>query len=206
MTPFYSIGSRDFWLDLASASGGGGGSTDDMIFISKSTASSSASLEITSGIDSTYDHYRIVLNGVQPATDAQNLQCQFSSDGSSYAMNVASAIWYSQNYSGVVASLSAWTGESRDNTNTGMNTISGSGGNDSTHNMSGWLDLYNPASTSLHKICQANVMAESQNDGPTGLRSDMVIYSTSVVTAVKFAFGSGNIAIGDFLLYGYKNS
>ena len=81
---------KGFWLPL----GGGGGDDDDMIFISKSTASSSASLEITSGIDSTYDHYRIVINGAQPATDAANLECQFSTDGSRYAMNVASAIWY----------------------------------------------------------------------------------------------------------------
>ena len=191
---------KGFWLPL----GGGGGDDDDMIFISKSTASSSASLEITSGIDSTYDHYRIVINGAQPATDAANLECQFSTDGSSYAMNVASAIWYSQNTG--TAILSAWASESKTNTNTGMNTISGSTGNDSTHSMSGWLDLYNPASTSLHKICQSNTAASQQSDGVTGLRADMIIFSTSAVSAVKFAFSSGNIAAGDFILYGYKNS
>ena len=178
-----------------------------MIFISKSTASSSASLEITSGIDSTYDHYRIVLNAVRVATDGTKLECQFSSDGgTTYASNTASAIWYSYNRIGVTASLGPETGDSRDNTWTGMNIISGAIGNDATHNMSGWLDLYIPSSTSLHKVCQSEVLGGNDLDGPVGVRADMIIYTTSAIDAIKFACNSGNIVSGDFILYGYKDS
>ena len=42
----------------------------DLTFISRSTASSSASLSITSGIDSTYKEYIFMFNNIHPATNA----------------------------------------------------------------------------------------------------------------------------------------
>ena len=43
----------------------------DLIFISRSTASSSSSVSITSGIDSTYKEYIFIFNNIHPATNLQ---------------------------------------------------------------------------------------------------------------------------------------
>ena len=53
----------------------------DLIFISRSTASSSANVSITSGIDSTYKEYIFIFNNIHPATDNANLQFNMSIDG-----------------------------------------------------------------------------------------------------------------------------
>ena len=47
-----------------------------MVFISKVTASSSATIDFTSGIDSTYKEYMFTFNNIHPATDAVNFQFQ----------------------------------------------------------------------------------------------------------------------------------
>ena len=187
-----------------------GVSIDDMIFISKTTASSSASLEITSGIDSTYNQYKIVLNKVIAATSAALLQMQFSTDGVTYAETVGSAIYSSRNYAGVVSALAAETGQSRDATggspNTGMNDIGYWSSNDSADYLSGWIDFYNPASTSLNKLAYSSMVNFNTSLGPSQMVAPMIINQTSAITALKFAYTSGNIVSGEFILYGINES
>jgi len=197
---------KGFWFPL----GGGGGDDDDMIFISKATASSSASLEITSGIDSTYNQYKIVLNKVIAQTSAALLQMQFSTNGSTYAEIVGSAIYSSRNYTGVVSALAAETGQSRDATgstpNTGMNDIGYWSSSDSADSLSGWIDLYNRANTSLNKLAYSSMVNFNNSLGPAQMVAPMVINQTSAITALKFSYTSGNIVSGDFILYGIKES
>jgi len=59
----------------------------NLVFISRSTASSSASLSITSGINSTYKEYIFVFNNIHPEQDGKNFSFQGSTDsGSSYGV------------------------------------------------------------------------------------------------------------------------
>ena len=55
----------------------------NLVFISRSTASSSASLNITSGIDSTYKEYIFFFNNIHPQTDEKNFVFNLSVDGGS---------------------------------------------------------------------------------------------------------------------------
>ena len=52
----------------------------DLVFISRSTASSSSSVSITSGIDSTYKEYIFIFNNIHPATDSAALKFQVSTN------------------------------------------------------------------------------------------------------------------------------
>ena len=61
----------------------GSASLGDMVFISSATASSSASIEFTSGIDSTYKEYKFFFINMHPATDQANFTFQVSTDGGS---------------------------------------------------------------------------------------------------------------------------
>ena len=60
-------------------------------FISKQTASSSATISFTSGLDSTYREYLFTFNNIHPATDDQDFGFLGSTDsGSSYGVAITS--------------------------------------------------------------------------------------------------------------------
>ena len=58
-------------------------STGKPVLISTATASSSASIEFTSGIDSTYDIYQFEFVNIHPSSDAAEFEFQGSTDGGS---------------------------------------------------------------------------------------------------------------------------
>ena len=56
----------------------------NLIFISRSTASSSSSVSITSGINSTYKEYIFILTNLHPASDNQHFYVNFRDGGSDF--------------------------------------------------------------------------------------------------------------------------
>ena len=72
-------------FDAGSLASGLGGS---MVFISKSTASASATIDFTSGIDSTYKEYVFILNNIHPATDGAEFGFQVDT-GTNTDYNIA---------------------------------------------------------------------------------------------------------------------
>ena len=57
--------------------------SDGITLISSQTASASASLSFTTGIDSTYKAYKFVFVNIHPATNDTGLQFNLSTDGGS---------------------------------------------------------------------------------------------------------------------------
>ena len=55
----------------------------NLVFISRSTASSSSSVSITSGLTSTHKEYIFFYNNIHPATDGAFFQFNMSTDGGS---------------------------------------------------------------------------------------------------------------------------
>ena len=68
---------------LSGVSSGFGGA---MVLLSTQTASGSASISFTSGIDSTYGEYIFKFYNINPATDSAKFQCQFNAVGGSGLM------------------------------------------------------------------------------------------------------------------------
>jgi len=60
----------------------------NLVFISRSTASSSSSLSITSGINSTYKEYIFILNSIHPASDNVSFQFNGTDDTSSHSFDI----------------------------------------------------------------------------------------------------------------------
>ena len=66
----------------------------NLVFISRSTASSSASLSITSGITSTYKEYIFIFNNIHPATNLQGFLFNGSIDsGSNYNVTKTTTLY-----------------------------------------------------------------------------------------------------------------
>ena len=82
--------------------------TGNLVPISEQTASGSASIEFTTGIDSTYPIYKFEYNSLHPSTDGVYLQFNLSTDGgSNYNVTKTSTSFHAfHNESDTVTSLS----------------------------------------------------------------------------------------------------
>jgi hypothetical protein len=55
----------------------------NMVLLSTQTASASASISFTTGIDSTYKEYMFIFNNIHPSLDNSNISFNLSTDGGS---------------------------------------------------------------------------------------------------------------------------
>ena len=183
-----------------------GVSTGSLILLSTQTASSSASLSFTSGIDSTYDSYVFKFIDMHPQNVNVDFQFNLSTDGGS-------------NYNVTKTSTSFRVGHREDDGGTLFNYDSGNHlaqstayqkligtnmGNDNDMSVSGYLQIFNPSSTTFVKHYIAT------NNSPTSDASPYVITlyvagygnTTSAINAIRFQMSSGNIDDGIIKMYG----
>ena len=187
--------------DFASVPGGGA-----LKLISTQTASASANISFTSGIDSTYDSYVFKFIDIHPQNDNVDFQFNLSTDGGSN-YNVTKTTTFFRAYHGDAGGeYTALNYEpSRDLAqSTSFQNISRQMGADSDHSCSGYLHLYNPSSTTYvkHFISRCNNARDLATDYTKD--SFMAGYFNDIndIDAVKFQMSSGNIDAGEILLFG----
>ena len=168
--------------------------------ISTSTASNSSSIDITSGIDSTYDEYMFVFTDINPATNAQFLRVAFSTDsGSSYTVACTATFSQAANHE-----TSGWTVlqyvtayDVAQSYPVNLHREIGSGADECS---AGELFLFNPSSTTYvkHFYSTANSYGDSYtyNDFVAGYAN-----TASAVDALQFTVTSGNFD-GVIQMYG----
>ena len=182
-------------------------SLGNLVLISEQTASASASIEFTSGIDSTYPIYKFEFINIHPATDDISFQFNMSTDGgSNYNVTKTSTHFYSYHYENDTATGLTYYTSGDLAQGTGNQIITGGTGADNDQNISGSLTLFNPSSTTFvkHWICNvSSIEADDRNNNHfiAGYGN-----TTSAVDAIKFVMSSGNIDSGTIKLYGIKDS
>ena len=181
----------------ASISGGG------LNLISTQTASSSATIDFTSGIDSTYKEYVFKFINIHPATDEAHLTFQASTNGgSSYGVELTSTyilVYHAEDDS--ETSL-GYQSASDLAASTSFQRILHGIGNDNDQSASGYLHLFEPQSTVFAKHFIAQGMSNNAgnyiyNSFPAG-----IFNTTSAINAIQFKMSSGNIDSGVIKLYG----
>jgi hypothetical protein len=187
-------------LNAAIATGG-------MVLLSSQTASASASISFTTGIDSTYKEYQFYFINIHPATDNTSFQFNMSTDGGSN-YNVTKTTTFFRAYHGdqppEYETLTYETGQDLAQSTAFQNLIFALG-NDNDEAGSGVLKIFNPSSTTYvkHFISRgvANIFAFDESDDQycAGYGN-----TTSAVNAVRFQMSSGNIDDGTILMYGIK--
>jgi len=172
-----------------------------MTLISSQTASGSASIEFTSGIDSTYPIYRFEFINIYSGT-GRPLKFQASTNGgSSYGVTVTNTNFSALHFeSGSSSSLDYQTGSDQAQSTSNI-SLHRNLGDDAEHNGVGTLFIYNPSSTTFvkHYIGTLNTSGASDfsaNDFVAGYFN-----TTSSVDAFKFLPDSGTIS-GTIKLYG----
>ena len=174
-------------------------------FISKLTASSSATLSFTSGIDSTYKEYLFTFNNIHPATD--NTQFAFQVDtGTNTSYNItctSTAFRAYANEAGSDSGVGYVSGEDQhQGTAFQKLTAGGTVGNDADQSASGYLHIFNPSSSVFvkHFICRSN--ASHASDYTADFYASGYFNTTTALTRAQFKMLSGDIDLGDICLYG----
>jgi len=173
-------------------------------FISSATASSDATIDFTSGIDSTYDQYMFTLTSVAPDTDLTELWIRYSSDGGSTWISSAN-YEYSFNYTNTVGTGSGGRVDESSATAFELTAASGSWGNGTSENGCGTFYIQDPSVAGYIKMFGQFVWT-NQDASTSEISIGGHKNSSSIVDGVRFLFSSGNIASGTFALYGLSKS
>ena len=185
---------------FANASGG------TLILLSTQTASASATISFTTGLDSTYDEYIFKFINIHPGTDNADLSFQGSTDsGSNYNVTITSSFFAAyHNEAGNDSGLSYDTNRDLAQS-TSFQRLSQNTGNANDDNTTGTLTIFNPSSTTYVKHFIARTSAA---DGTYEVDSYVAGYfnTTSAINAIQFKMNSGNIDDGIIKLYGVKKS
>jgi hypothetical protein len=189
---------------VRSVSAFGSLNTGSMIFISKVTASSSATIDFTSGIDSTYKEYLFTFKNIHPATD--NVSFQFQADtgtNTNYNQTITStffrALHTEDDSTGAEVGYQTALDLAQ---STGFQTFAANIGNDNDQHVSGTLHLFNPSSTTFVKHFKGRNNDSVYIDGSADIFLAGYFNTTSAITRVRFKMSSGNIDAGDICLYG----
>jgi hypothetical protein len=179
--------------------------TGNMVLLSSQTASSSATISFTTGIDSTYKEYQFYFINIHASASAAYLQFNMSTDGGSN-YNVTKT---TTNFAAYHDEADTDTGFGYETGNdlaqsTGFQNLTTDQSIDNDAGSCGSLTLFNPASTTYVKhfisvTSSFNTSSYQKNQFAAGYGN-----TTSAVNAVQFKMDSGNIDDGTILMYGIK--
>jgi hypothetical protein len=178
-------------------------STGGMKLISTQTASASASISFTTGIDSTYKEYQFWFINIHPSIDGTHLTFNMSTDGgSNYNVTKTTSAFFNYHKEDDSDTSLGYRTDLDLAQSTSFQPISPFIGTDNDQNGCGTLTIFNPASTTYVKHFISASTTYSDNDAT---RSDFMAgygNTTSAVNAIRFQMDSGNIDAGTILMYG----
>jgi len=161
---------------------------------------STATVDFTSNINSTYKNYLFTYTDVRPITDDASLQIRYHSASGS-PVSSGSKYTYSNYYIRSTTSAVQTTSSGDDELRLGAGSV----GNATAELLSGQFILHNPAGTDGKKLMHGS-STNLQGDEASILSIFGGAYKEDsvAITGVQFLFSSGNIAKGIFKFYGIK--
>lgn len=170
----------------------------DLVLLSTATASTSASLDFSSFITSTYSTYMFILSDVKPGTDNVDLYVRTSTDGGSTYDSGAGNYRYAASYDN---DGGGGTGDPISAADTQIIVTRNGVGSSTGERLSGILRLHNPSAANY---CIVDWQTSYINSGGqiescvgAGVR-----VTAADVDAIRFIFSSGSITSGTIRMYG----
>ena len=178
-----------------------------LVLISEQTASSSANVSFTSGIDSSYPIYKFEFIDIHAGTDQVNFTFQGSTNGgSSYGVTMTTTFFRAVHGEDGSSGTVSYETDKDLAQSTSFQRLTHVQSSDNDGNSAGTLFLYNPSSTTFvkHFMSRTSLM----QDGNYAFDSNIAGYfnTTSSINAIQFKMSSGNIDAGTIKLYGIKDS
>jgi hypothetical protein len=177
--------------------------TGNMVLISSQTASASASISFTTGINSTYKEYQFWFINMHPVTANIDFQFNGSTDGgSNYNVTKTTTMFHARHYEDDTSTDLAYRSSDDLAQSTAFQPLTIGTNTNSDDNTCGVLTLFNPSSTTYVKHFIATTNSVSSN--PFSYNAYVAGYfnTTSAINAIQFKHSSGNTDGGTILMYG----
>ena len=183
------------------------GLTGSMTLLSTITASSSSTVNFTSGIDSTYKEYIFKFINMHPSVDNHIFEFQGNaSGGSGFNETITSTSFRAYHNESGSSSALEYTVNDDLAQGTDYQHLANGVSNDNDGSLSGELRLFDPASTTFVKHFMATVNFYEAAGTRMSVNHFTAGYfnTTSAIDEISFRMASGNIDSGTFKLYGIK--
>jgi len=179
--------------------------TGSLILLSTQTASGSANISFTSGIDSTYDSYVFKFINIHPSVDGAELTFNMSTDGgSTYAVTKTSTHFSAIHAENDTDTQFFYSGSGDLAQSTANQIFLRSIGTDNDQNACGQLQIFNPSSSVFVKHYIGTSSSSANDDYSRNGFTAGYGNTTSPINAVRFQMSSGNIDDGIIKMYGVK--
>ena len=172
--------------------------------ISTATASGASEIDITYGIDSTYDEYMFVFTNINPATDDVNFTFQVNAAGASGFNETITSTFFAAYHAedDGEAALGYFTDLDQAQ-GTAYQALNYDTGNGADENCAGILHLFNPASTTSVKHFYSRSSNYHQSNYAQDAYAAGYINVTAAIDEVSFKMESGNFD-GKIKMWGVK--
>jgi hypothetical protein len=182
-------------------------SLGNLVFISEQTASASASIEFTTGIDSTYPIYRFEFISIHPASDNVSFDFNLSVDsGSNYNVTKTTTLFRTSHDEADSFTQFGYNANEDLAQSTAFQHIVYGLGNGNDECVSGQLTIFSPSSDTFVKHFMSTASSYFASNGVNEMFVAGYGNTTSAVDGIKFQMSSGNIDSGTIKLYGIKDS
>ena len=174
-----------------------------LTYISTATASSSASLDITSGIDSTYNEYQFHMVNMHPATNSSSIAFQVDTGtNTNYNQTITSTFFRPKNHESGGSTEIAYVGGEDQAQGTAYQPLCNEVGNGNDESVSGVFTLYAPSSTTYVKHFTSVGNAAYLHNYTLAVYIAGYINTTAAIDEISFKFNSGNIDAGTIKMFG----
>ena len=189
----------------AALMGTAGVSKADVVLIQSQTASDSATISFTSGIDSTYGEYIFGFYNINPETSGAEFTFQVNAtDGADYNDSNITSTWFnSQQQEDASNAQIGYQGGLDLAQSTSFMNLMYAMGTESDESGAGVMHLFNPASTTYVKHFYARTQVYTQNDQAHDNFIGGYINDTTAIDDIQFKMDSGNFN-GKIKLWGVK--
>jgi len=177
-----------------------------LTLLSTQTASNSANISFTTGLNGTYDAYEFKFINIHARTDAVQFQFNLSIDGgTNYNVTKTSSSFWAYHYENDSATTLEYDLGGDLAQQTIYQKISRDLGNVADESCSGSMTLFNPSSTTYVKHFISRTSTNVYFDSMSDFYMAGYGNTTSAINAINFQMSSGNFD-GDIKLYGVKKS
>ena len=184
---------------LVKASSGGGGVWN---LILTQTASSSAALSFTSGLDSTYDEYIFTFINLHPETDDRGLMVGFRDGSTDYDAIKTTSKWRTYHAEADDVTALAYDSDYDQHQATGFQQFDDDIGNDNDQSLSGYMHLFAPSDTTFTKHFTAETQSIRANNYTVHTFMAGYCNTTTAIDGVQFKMRTGNMDSGTISLFG----
>jgi hypothetical protein len=178
--------------------------TDGITLISSQTASNSASISFTSGLNSTYKAYKFVFSNVHARTDQAEFMFNMSTDsGSNYNVTKTTTFFRAGHSEDDVDAQIGYEAGMDLAQSTAFQALLLNTGSGADESFAGSMQLFNPSSTTYVKHFISNIQNYEGNNASQNIFVAGYGNTTSAINAIQFKMDTGNFD-GTIYLYGIK--